>query len=538
MASFPAEILLHILDYLVVACYNDKNGLLQLRTTCRLFDEALRPYVLKTLQLDYTRLDRGYRVQKPLDNDAFRRIGPLCQALYVDMMVVRDDSEVTTLNEMCWASEELTAFVEDLRDHWSLSEGSFTELDYSRQLSWMLRHAPNVAAVKLSLPLSSVMVDECRASTLILGNTFAALAKRLPADDEEEGEEHEHVEELRSLALENVPIVSFTSLWRNPQDVKNIRLAFRDLRHLFVSVRVDREWVPHCMWEMIGSAAELESLCIADTTDPEEEDEDEDEKTSGEADGSGRGGGGGGAVRWARDPDVYAWIMRCLPDIYGPRPQLPRLTSLELRRVRLYGGGLATILRSFGPTLRELRLDRVYLKRQSDEQALWIGAPNARLRHRTPRVAACVRLACPRLRVCRVSRIGYDHYDVDPRRARAYDLADPCGLSRSLEERFLEVVWGVPQPPAPDGSPVVYYPQEKLQDVWPSWQDEELATAVGDGAGDWHVRASDPASDCQRAIDGLFPNRNQYTLDALSSFAEVASRGMALVREYLRNEVP
>lgn len=92
MDKLPPEILLHILEFTVVALYGNKNNLLRLRATCKLFNEVLKPFALRTLQLEFTRLDRTERRLKPPDYGALRRIGPLCQALYLDMMVVRDDS--------------------------------------------------------------------------------------------------------------------------------------------------------------------------------------------------------------------------------------------------------------------------------------------------------------------------------------------------------------------------------------------------------------------------------------------------------------
>ena len=91
MERLPPEIILTILEYCVANHYGDKNALLNLRTVCKLFDHVLKPIVLQTLQLEFTRLDRISRSCRPLDDAALQRIGHLCQALYLDLMMIRDD---------------------------------------------------------------------------------------------------------------------------------------------------------------------------------------------------------------------------------------------------------------------------------------------------------------------------------------------------------------------------------------------------------------------------------------------------------------
>ncbi|KAI1769452.1 hypothetical protein GGR53DRAFT_472544 [Hypoxylon sp. FL1150] len=551
MDRLPSEILLHILDYVVVAHYSNKNNLLKLRTTCKLFDEVLKPYVLKTLQLEFTRLDKGFRARKPLDDDALRRIGPLCQALYIDMMVVRDDGEVRFLGEMFSQIPAMAEFVEELRDSWCMNEESFTEIDYRRQLGFMLAHAPNVAAVKLNLPFQLVSPGQYRASTMVLGNTFAALAQR---PDEESAA-------LRTLVLENLSDVSVVSLWRNPQDVKNIMAAFRDLRRLFLSVRRNdgedglalNVNFRHRLWEMIGKAQNLESLCLVDL--------DTDEKRH-----------GGVKTSSQRDVSLEDWLRRCMP--MTPMRVLPKLTFLELRQAEVMGSDLLSMFKCFGDSLRELYLDGVYLKTAYSagspqdiiNNTLWIGLPNVRPPPNHRWVATYLRQIRVRLRVCRVANLGYYQYvmgEEEPptdhtttttttttssdsnsnNSAATFDLADPCGLSRSLEQRFVEVATGVPQPPtAAGGAPVThYYPEEAMaqQDGLRPPPPPPLRTE------DWHATSylatrRSPTSAWQRSVDGQFPNCNQHTLAALHNFADAAHRGMALLnqRAHENDELP
>lgn len=91
MDRLPAEIALLILQYCISSHYGDKNSLLAMRRVCRLFDDVLRTSTLMTLQLEFTRLDKLGRSRQPPDEHALQRIGHLCRALYLDMMVIRDD---------------------------------------------------------------------------------------------------------------------------------------------------------------------------------------------------------------------------------------------------------------------------------------------------------------------------------------------------------------------------------------------------------------------------------------------------------------
>lgn len=426
----------------------------------------------------------------------------------------------------------MAEFIEELQDSWCMNEESFTEIDYRRQLGFMLERAPNVTAVKLNLPFQLVSPGQYRASTMVLGNTFAALAQR-----------PEESETLKTLVLENLSDISVVSLWRNPQDVKNIMGAFRDLRRLFMSIRRNDEEdggqgqvhtvnFRNRLWEMIGKADQLESLCLVDLDTDEKRHRDV--KTSSQRDGT-----------------LEDWQFRCMPTIRRPpRSVLPNLTFLELRQVEVMGCGLLSMFKCFGHSLRELYLDGVYLKTvysaespQDVNNTLWIGLPNVRppLNHRW--VATYLRQIRVQLRVCRVANLGYDQYVMGEEptdhaassAAATYDLADPCGLSRSLEQRFVEVATGVAQPPTATGAPVAYYPEEPSQEAWALAQGSRPA-GIGLRTEDWHATLylttrRNPTSAWQRSIDGQFPNCNQHTLTALHNFADAAHRGMALLNQ-------
>lgn len=69
-------------------CERQKNTILHLRTVCKAFDLALRTYAFKTVQLEFSRFLRN--VPKP-DPQSLSEVGHICEALYLDMMVVRDE---------------------------------------------------------------------------------------------------------------------------------------------------------------------------------------------------------------------------------------------------------------------------------------------------------------------------------------------------------------------------------------------------------------------------------------------------------------
>ena len=510
MDILPAEIVLSILRYCVVGHYDDKNALLPLRTVCRLFDSIIKPYALRTLQLEFTRLDKTARRRRPPDHAALQRIGRLCRALYLDMMVVRDEGEVKHLGNVFSSVPSMASFVSTLRDRYCMNEASFTELDYRHHLGHMLQDLPNVSAVRLNLPFPLV-TSHCRAATMILGNTFEALAQR-----------PEGSEPLRTLVLENVSDITIVSLWRNPRDVKNIMDALVQLKSLVVSVRRYRDgYSPYLhfgqrLWDMIGKAPLLESLCLVGLDLA--------------AEPSFR------PVRQVTQQDcaVEVWHARSLPPITkSPESVLRKLTYLELRRVEVRACNLLSMFWCFADSLQELYLDEVYLMVlrspvAPDDPAcdLWVGMPNMRSAEPHQWIATRLRELRLQLRVCRVASLGYNHYfhGVAPASMPAYDFADPCFLNRTLEQRFVEVVLGFKQPDAPDGTPVVHLPEGEDR-TW-ACADKERP-AAGLGPGDWNAaHCRKPTSAWQKSIDNQFPNVNPYTLDRLHRFANTACEGM------------
>tara|TARA_R110002060_G_scaffold15292_10_gene21336 strand:- start:15 stop:320 length:306 start_codon:yes stop_codon:yes gene_type:complete len=88
MDSLPTEILGLILEWEVRMCERQKNTILGLRLVCKAFDMALRTCSFKTIQLEFSRFLR--HAPTP-DVQSLVGVGGLCEALYLDMMVVRDE---------------------------------------------------------------------------------------------------------------------------------------------------------------------------------------------------------------------------------------------------------------------------------------------------------------------------------------------------------------------------------------------------------------------------------------------------------------
>lgn len=94
MDSLPRELLESILLFNVRLCRCDKNALFPLRLVCKDFDAFLKPYVLRTIQLEFSKFLRHGPTPKLA---SLETAGKLCQAVYVDMMVIRDEGMFTSL---------------------------------------------------------------------------------------------------------------------------------------------------------------------------------------------------------------------------------------------------------------------------------------------------------------------------------------------------------------------------------------------------------------------------------------------------------
>ena len=381
-------------------------------------------------------------------------------------------------------------FIDTLRDRYSMSDTSFTEVEYRERLGRLLEHTPNLAAVRLNLPFQLIS-RHCRAATMILGNTIEALAHRLLDED---------AAPLRTLVVENLTDATIVRLWHNPLDVKNIIDVFAELEHLVLSVRRHEDELSHTatfhtrLWEMIEKAPELRSLCLVGLNIDEKQLSTSSSSASSSSPASQSREPRTALIKTSTHNDIGfgAWQSRTLPGFQNPSETiLPYLAHLELRRVEVSASVLLSVFECFEASLRELYLDHVYLKTvdvmtmgQQNTTRLWVGLPNVTPGPDHDWIAVCIRQLHLRLRVCRATNLGYDQYIFAAGASTAvttteqdYDLQDPCGLGRTLEQRFVEVALGYHQPPAPDGSPVEYLPEEPALQQWALADREAVSVA-------------------------------------------------------------
>lgn len=98
MNRLPPE----LIDAILLQCVasGPKNAILGLRLVCRTFNRILKPFICRTLGLEFSRLSRTSRQTRP-QIDALQTIGYHCKSLYIDLMVVRDESEISPSKTFC-----------------------------------------------------------------------------------------------------------------------------------------------------------------------------------------------------------------------------------------------------------------------------------------------------------------------------------------------------------------------------------------------------------------------------------------------------
>ncbi|KAJ0166887.1 hypothetical protein CTA2_5425 [Colletotrichum tanaceti] len=518
MESLPRE----LIDAILQKCVDlgHRNNVLDLRLVCRAFDRFLKPYACRTVALEFSRLSKSSRRRQP-DIDSLQTIGYHCKSMFIDLMVLRDELEVEFLSTIFDRIPSMTQFVQTLQREYCMSPASFTSLDYRHTLETILFNCQSVSSLRLNLPFQLVG-HHCNAATMILANTFSAFSRR-PEDSSP----------LKTLVLENVSDQAIVDLWTNPSDVLAIMRAILHLDHMMISFRrheVDPPRVSFygtCLWDLIHNADVLKTLCLSGT--------DDDRPPRGLKH----------TKAWNMTLDE--WRARALPP---PPVTLTFLTALELKRVEITPLFLRCAARNFGVTLRELYLNEVYLKveqgqslNEDSRQILWIGLPNQRPGLHDDWMAMIVRDSCPKLEICRASFLGYDLYtrdDLPPSPAPSppdFDFVDPCGLGRSIAQRFVEVALGYHQPPQADGSPVCYLPALESNDhLLTQLRPRTRALRVTEyDVNAYQTAIRNDTSSWQRSIDGVFPNCNSGTLEELHYIAETACQGMNEIQRQ-RNE--
>ena len=68
-------------------CPSNKNAINMLRLVCKAFDRALKKYLFNTIQLEFSKFVRDAAP----NITALKGVGELCEAIYLDMMVVKNE---------------------------------------------------------------------------------------------------------------------------------------------------------------------------------------------------------------------------------------------------------------------------------------------------------------------------------------------------------------------------------------------------------------------------------------------------------------
>ncbi|KAL5314265.1 hypothetical protein ACEPPN_018690 [Leptodophora sp. 'Broadleaf-Isolate-01'] len=514
MDSLPTEILGLILEWEVRMCERQKNTILNLRFVCKAFDMALRPYAFKTLQLEFSRFLRN---RPTPGRQNLVGVGGICEALYLDMMVVRDEEEINRLSSVFHGLlkkvPEMIPLLDSLR-RYCLNDTTFDETDFRRVIHEVLEVTPNMKRLKLNLPFQ-VVGQTSRTATVLLATALACLAKR--------PEEHEV---LQTMVLDHVSDTTLIDICHNPMDIINAITTFSGLKHLILSIK-RQESLPskqssfsNNLWFLIEKAIPLESLCLIGWNIKRDIN----------------------TRRHCHNVSYNNWTMRSLPFSRDISDKLTHLRNLELKRIDIDPQIFVNLITQIAPTLKELYLNQVYLKIRAPQHLsrgldLWIGNIG-RKKEETCWVAEELR-AIPELKldILRATGIGYDDFlpTPDPEYP-TYDLEDRTNQSRSFDHRFVLAVLSGPDPdlnqeihaqgldgtnsPIPPltakSVPIKSTPELTLRD-----------RATFDA--ETFQRNHNSTSEFKRCIDGFFVNHNERALKELQNIITVADRGMNML---------
>ncbi|RDW89054.1 hypothetical protein BP6252_01086 [Coleophoma cylindrospora] len=549
METLPTEMLEMILMWDIRMCRSEKNTVLPLRMVCKAFDRALRPYIFKTMQLEFSRFARD---KTALDPTAVGRVGDLCNALYIDMMVIRDDEEINRLSQIFQGIigkvPEMTTLLNSLRKY-CMNENTFDETDFKRVTDVVLQSTPHMTRLKVNLPFQVVGLAS-QTATLLLANTLAAVTQR-PSE----------YSRIETLVLDHVSDTTINTIAHNPNDLQNAVFVFSALKHLVLSIKRQEgrtagmtRFVTH-LWYLIRRATKLETLCVIGWNVKRD-----------------------GKTRLHRPSVTFnEWMMRSFPyDISSERLRWDNLRCLELKRVDIDPLALESLVESVQYSLKELYLNEVYLKvfGSSDRErtSLWIGHGAT-----VQKPDRCIWLADNlrnmeglNLEVLRATGLGYDDFDPDKTSAFPnYDLDDPKKLDRSFDQRFVEAVFGLDIDMMDTPSPTAAVIAPAMGDITiSSVTDIDMtgtaSSAITSSAGDatrdecshsvlrarrtgphrvhkirtkidydaeTYQRYRNVTSHFKRCIDGWFTNHNEQALKELQKIITVADRGMALLTE-------
>lgn len=428
------------------------------------------------------------------------------------MNILQKIVEVEFLATVFARVPSMTSFCQQLRTWYCMHDGTFTDADYHNFVETMLFNCRDVEGLRLNLPFQ-LIGPHCNVATRVLANTIKAFANR-PEEDSAP---------LKTLVLENVTDIAMRCMWMNPVDVLNMINLTRDVEHLVMTLRRHENeperirFFAVSLWDFVGHVSKLNSLCLIGM-------DHDDHPPRGLKQ----------TKHWQMS--IHEWEAKALPTWNAPF--LPSLTKLELRRVEIIGESFVTMLETYGQSLQELYLNEVYLKtrqsrleNQDSKKVLWVGIPNQRPSPPSENVwiATSLRAVLSHLKICRASFLAYDLFIMDDLHSYPeFDLIDPCGMGRSISQRFVDVIMGIRQPNMPNGEPVEYLHHDFRMDsmLVQSIKERPSHPSVMDYDATAYQRVINTTSEWQRSMDGLFSNCNPTTLDELHYIAETACQGM------------
>ncbi|CAL3963519.1 hypothetical protein PZA11_001113 [Diplocarpon coronariae] len=533
MNSLPTEILGLILRWKVLLCERQKNTVLQLRLVCKAFDLALRSFAFRTIQLEFSRFLR--HVPTP-DPGSLVDVGRLCEALYLDMMVVRDEEEISRLSSVFQGLlskvPEMTPLLDSLR-RYCMNETTFDESDFRTVLEAVVSLTPNLRRLKLNLPFQ-VVGQTSRTATILLATTLACIARR----------PEEHLP-LETIILDHVSDTSVVDICNNPMDLINAVRVFSSLKHLVLQIKrqelllASQITFSNNLWFLIEKATNLSSLCLIGWNVRRNI----------------------STRRHCHNVAYNHWIMRSLPLFRDFSSKLTHLRCVELKRVDISAHAFMHLINQIAPSLKELYLNQVYLKVRAPHPVprgpdLWIGGVGRRAEEGYW-VAEDIRASEDlNLDILRATGLGYDDFRPQPDPDYpSYDLEDRTGHNRSFDQRFVDAVMIGPDHPPPD---VHAEPESQLLSHDGPLLSLSSASCVTplDGAAHHPPCATDilsgqstaaaprplasydaeafqrqhnTTSKFKRSIDGLFVNHNEQALKELQNIITVADRGMTML---------
>ncbi|KAI1005120.1 hypothetical protein K3495_g3099 [Podosphaera aphanis] len=437
MDCLPIEIIHQILEESVFMSRCENSTITPLRLVCRLFDAILKPIIFKAICLKIPSFIE-YKSHRQSD-DCVLRASYYTEALFLDLLLVRDAVEIECLNklyvlimdrfpegapvlsrlEQCMMNGK-TFGEEDFRDLFqvwvfelisNLNHGiSCTCFEDTDSLSQrLLQCTPNVHRMKISLPIS-IFSSNNRTTNKLLSGALECLAKQRA--------------ELRMLVIENLDATSVIEIGRNSLDFMNAERVFSSIQELCINIyrlEARQNESRHYFWLLLAKSANLKTLCLRGS----------DIQRGTRIANSGPG-------------NLYGrWIVRSFP-VSGNDNNWKFLRYLELSCMNVVPGELLELFRQIRYSIKEVYLVEVFLKVFATPDfrtsSLWTGCIDVKKSTDVVWVAEDLRnIEGLNLNILRASGLGYDIFFPFPSTSEHdFDIQDPLGLGRSLDQRFVD----------------------------------------------------------------------------------------------------